>query len=108
MEAEENAQKLVNHTTWAPQPSFPTFTPNPSFTYQLHPFPWQNPLQSTSLAPSQAANHASLQTPKEELPPPPPMSAPKEEKPNTQNALRTFNMIMPIASGSLLEFENKK
>jgi hypothetical protein len=35
------------------------------------------------------------------------MPAPKEEKPNTQNALPTFSMIMPIVGGSSLEFENK-
>jgi hypothetical protein len=105
MEAEKNAQKLVSHTNWAPQSSFPTFIPNPSYNYQPHPFPY--PLQSTSLAPSQAANHTPLQTPKEELPPPPPMHVPKEEKPNTQNALPTFSMIMPIAGGSSLEFETK-
>jgi hypothetical protein len=108
MEAEKNAQKLVSHTTWAPQPSFPSFIPNPSFTYQPHPFPWKNPLQFTSLVPSQAANHAPLQTPKEELPSPPSMSATKEEKPNTQDALSTFDMIMPIASGSSLDFKNKR
>jgi hypothetical protein len=36
------------------------------------------------------------------------MLAPKEEKPNTQNALPTFGTIMPIVGGSLLEFENKR
>jgi hypothetical protein len=36
------------------------------------------------------------------------MPTPKEEKSNTQNALPTFGMIMPIAGGSLLEFENKR
>jgi hypothetical protein len=35
------------------------------------------------------------------------MHVPKEEKPNTQNALPTFSMIMPIAGGSSLEFETK-
>jgi hypothetical protein len=36
------------------------------------------------------------------------MPAPKEEKSNTQNALPTFGMIMPITGGSSLEFENKR
>jgi hypothetical protein len=108
MEAEKNGEKTVNHTTWAPLPPFQTFAPNPSFSYQPYPFHWQNPIQSTGLAPSQAASHAPTQTPKEDLPPPPPKLAPKEEKLNTQSALPSFGMIMPIVGGSSLEFENKR
>jgi hypothetical protein len=70
--------------------------------------PWQNPLQSTSLAPSQAASHAPPQAPKEDLPPPPPAPTPKEEKTNTQTALPTFGMIMPIVRGSSLEIEKRQ
>jgi hypothetical protein len=109
MEAQKNAQKMVSHTTWAPQQTLPTFTPNPTFVpnpsyaqnpafaYQPQPLPWQNPFQPTNSAPPQAVNH-----------PPPPIPTPKEENPSTQTALLTFGMIMPIVGGSSLDFENKR